>query len=58
MIIRGKGNSVEFVPENDLECYQLGFMFRDTPHELSIKEKKLDKLTISTANIWKHLTNT
>ena len=39
MIIRGKGNSVEFVPENDLECYQLGFMFRDTPHELSIKEK-------------------
>lgn len=56
MKIKAQGNTVEFIPENDLEIYQLGMMFWKIPHTLEVKDKKLKKVSISAVNIWKHLT--
>lgn len=56
MKIKAQGDTIELIPENDFECYQLGMIFWKTPHEIKIKDRKLEKITISAVNIWKHLT--
>lgn len=53
--IDSKLNTLEFIPENDIDTFQLGNVFGNKSHRIGIGDKKINYLSVEIEDIWRQL---